>query len=201
LPNITSSSRAPSPKISINFRLPIHNDNGSNMLIWTWTWTWLMLSTAAAAANLNSIRHEAESSHVSWIPPATTTLPFRPTIEVSSSETLHITTFPEIPHTPKAIATATEPPQKETETVEAQSRAEPDASLEITFLVLGALLALASVFVAIFFGYKQLSFMRHQSSIERSGVRDSGSGVNLEMGPVVAPGDATDGAGAAIVPI
>jgi hypothetical protein len=84
--------------------------------------------------------------------------------------------------------------QTQTET---QSDAEPDASLEIAFLVLGVLLALASVVVAVFFGYKQLSFMRNQSSIGRNDVHNSGSGVDLEMGPVVVTGNASDGVGAA----
>ena len=80
---------------------------------------------------------------------------------------------------------------------ETQPHAEPDASLEIAFLVLGVLLALASVIVAIFFGYKQLSFMRDQSSVRGNNTDASGHGVDLEMGPVVVSSDASDGVGAA----
>jgi hypothetical protein len=61
---------------------------------------------------------------------------------------------------------------------------EPDASLEVAFLVLGVLLAFASVVVALFFGCKQLTFMRTQSNIGRNDEHDSGGGVDLEMGPV-----------------
>jgi hypothetical protein len=55
---------------------------------------------------------------------------------------------------------------------------EPDASLEVAFLVLGVLLAFASVVVALF------TFMRTQSNIGRNDEHDSGGGVDLEMGPV-----------------
>jgi hypothetical protein len=86
-----------------------------------------------------------------------------------------------------SIATATNP-----DTDKSLTAAEPDASLEIAFLVLGVLLALASVVVAVFFGYKQLKFMRTQSTIGRNDEHDSGSGVDLEMGPVDGVGAATD---------
>jgi hypothetical protein len=94
----------------------------------------------------------------------------------------------------------TQSPETKTEAADSQSQAEPDASLETAFLVLGVLLALASVVVAVVFGYKQLSFMRNQSSIGRNDVNDSGNGVDLEMGPVVVTGDASEPAGAAIDP-
>ena len=79
-----------------------------------------------------------------------------------------------------SIATATNP-----DTDKSLTAAEPDASLQIAFLVLGALLALASVVVAIFFGYKQLRSMRRQSSIgHNNNVHDNpSSGVDIEMGP------------------
>jgi hypothetical protein len=81
--------------------------------------------------------------------------------------------------------TTADAPQEETETVETQSHAEPDACLQIAFLVLGALLALASVVVAVFFGHKQLRFMRRQSSIgHNNNVHDNpSSGVDIEMAP------------------
>jgi hypothetical protein len=80
-----------------------------------------------------------------------------------------------------SIATATNP-----DTDKSLSAAEPDASLQIAFFVLGALLALASVVVAVFFGYKQLRFMRRQSSIgHNNNAHDNpdGSGVDIETGP------------------
>jgi hypothetical protein len=101
------------------------------------------------------------------------------------------------PSTPNASASVTELPETETEAADSGSHAEPDASLEIAFLVLGALLALASVVIAIFFGYKQLSCMRIQTHTGRDDIHDSGSGVDLEIGPVVIPGDASDEVGAA----
>jgi hypothetical protein len=103
-------------------------------------------------------------------------------------------------YTPNANASFTESQKTNTEAADSRSHAEPDASLEIGFLVLGVLLALASVVVAVFFGYKQLIFMRNQSSTGRNNVHDSGNGVDLEMGPVVVPSDASDPAGAAIDP-
>jgi hypothetical protein len=92
---------------------------------------------------------------------------------------------------------AIDTPQTQAEAVETQPHAEPDASLEIAFLVLSALLALASVAVAVFFGYKQLSFMRNQWNTGRNDVHenDHGDGVDLEMGPTVVPGDASDEVG------
>jgi hypothetical protein len=76
------------------------------------------------------------------------------------------------------------------DTDKSPTAAEPDASLEIAFLVLGVLLAFASVVVALFFGFKQLTFIRTQSNIGRNDEHDSGSGADLEMGPVT--GDASE---------
>ena len=97
--------------------------------------------------------------------------------------------------TPNASASVTKLLETKTEAADSGSHAEPDASLEIAFLVLGVLLAFASVVVALFFGFKQLTFMRDQSNIGRNDDHDSGSGVDLEMGPVT--GGASDGVGAA----
>jgi hypothetical protein len=59
-------------------------------------------------------------------------------------------------------------PQASTETVEDRTANEPEASLQIGFLVLGAILALASVVVAVFFGHKQLSITREQLTAGRN---------------------------------
>jgi hypothetical protein len=90
---------------------------------------------------------------------------------------------------------STNTPQTDRGTDKSPAAAEPDASLQIAFLVLGLLLALASVAVAVFFGYKQLNSMRIQTNTGSNDVHDNGNGVDLEMGPVM--GDASDGVGAA----
>jgi hypothetical protein len=59
-------------------------------------------------------------------------------------------------------------PQASTETVEDRTANEPEASLQVGFLVLGAILALASVVVAVFFGHKQLSITREQLTARRN---------------------------------
>jgi len=164
----------------------------------------LLLVTAVAGASFAPARHVALASNLVSPPPSSTEA-------LSSSSNTGISTFKSLdfPNHQKtqsattnvlvndtagtSVAT-TETPQTKAET---QSHAEPDASLEIAFLVLGVLLALASVIVAIFFGYKQLSFMRDQSSVRGNNTDASGHGVDLEMGPVVVSSDASDGVGAA----
>jgi len=168
---------------------------------------WLLLVTAASGAIFAPARHVALASNLVSPPPSTTEA-------LSSSSNTGISTFKssDFPSHQKtqdattnvlvngtagtSVATA-ETPQTKAET---QSHAEPDASLEIAFLVLGVLLALASVVVAIFFGYKQLRFMRDQSSFRGNDTDGSGNGVDIEVGPVVAPGDASDGVGTAADP-
>jgi hypothetical protein len=63
------------------------------------------------------------------------------------------------------------------ETVEGRTAVEPDPSLQIVFLILGTLFALASVVVAIVFGCKQLSITKNQSNAERNHVD-----VDVELG-------------------
>lgn len=175
-------------------------------------WTWLLLTAAAAAsaaANLTFTRHQAtEPNSVSSTTSTIKPHPSNPTLESPTVETTNLAINPQIGdhHDPTrypldaSTAVTEKTPQTKTEAVETQTRAqeEPDAYLQIAFLVLGALLALASVVVAIFFGYKQLSFMRFQSSIDRNNVRDDGSGgVDLEMGAVVITDDSSDQVGTA----
>ena len=165
---------------------------------------WLLLVTAAAGAILAPARHVALASNlVSPLPSTTEALSSSSNIGIS---TLKSSDFPGHQKTQDATTnilvndtkgTSDETTETTQTKAETQFHAEPDASLEIAFLVLGVLLALASVVVAIFFGYKQLSFMRDQSSVRGNNTDGNGNGVDLEMGPVVAPGDASDGVGAA----
>lgn len=175
------------------------------MKIWVWTW---LLAAAVAAANFTSTRHQAtEPNSVSSTTSTTKPLPSNPTLDIQAFETTSLAINPQIGdhhdstrYPLNASTTVTETPQTKPEAVETRTRAqeEPDASLQIAFLVLGALLALASVVVAVFFGYTQLSFMRSQSSIDRNDVHDDSSGgVDLEMGAVVVPDDASDQVGTA----
>jgi hypothetical protein len=158
-------------------------------------------STKAARA-FNGARQDVSPTPVETLLPnptlTTSTFKVASITPYSQKGTLDDHTLP--PHTSNADASVTESPETNTEAADSRSHVEPDASLEIAFLVLGVLLALASVVVAVFFGYKQLTFMRNQSRIGRNNVHDSGSGVDLEMGPVVVPGDASEPAGTAINP-
>lgn len=175
------------------------------MKIWVWTW---LLAAATAASNFNSTRHQAtEPNSVSSTTSTIKPLASNPTPDIQAIKETSLAIDPQIEthhdsiRYPLDASTAvTERPQTKTKAVETRTRAqeEPDASLQIAFLVLGALLALASVVVAIFFGYKQLSFMRVQSSIDRSDVHDDSSGgVDLEMGAVANLRDASDQVGTA----
>ena len=166
---------------------------------------WLLLVTAAAGAILAPARHVVLASNNLVSPPPSTTE------ALSSSSNIGISTLKssDLPghQTPQDAApsvllndtTGTSDGTTETTKTKAetQSHAEPDASLEIALLILGVLLTLAGVVVAIFFGYKQLSFMRDRSSVRGNDTDGSGNGVDIEVGPVVAPGDAGDGVGAA----
>jgi hypothetical protein len=59
-------------------------------------------------------------------------------------------------------------PEATPETVQGRTATELDPSLQIVFLVLGTLFGLASVVVAVFFGYKQLSVATNQSIAGRN---------------------------------
>ena len=59
-------------------------------------------------------------------------------------------------------------PEANPETVQGRTATELDPSLQIVFLVLGTLFGLASVVVAVFFGYKQLSIATNQSIAGRN---------------------------------
>jgi hypothetical protein len=164
-----------------------------------------LAAVAAGAASANGARMDNCTRHIALTsnlvsPPPSTGVGALPSSSTISNFTIHTDTQDEAPHAliresqdaaPTTVAT-TEPTRTKAET---QSHAEPDASLEIAFLVLGVLLALASVAVAVFFGYKQLSFMRIQSNTGSNDVHDNGNGVDIEMGPVT--DDASDGVGAA----
>ena len=157
----------------------------------------LLLVTAVAGASFAPARHVALASNLVSPPPSSTEA-------LSSSSNTGISTFKSLdfPNHQKTQSATTNVLVNDTagtsvattETPQTKA-AEPDASLEIAFLVLGVLLAFASVVVALFFGFKQLTFMRDQSNIGRNDDHDSGSGVDLEMGPVT--GGASDGVGAA----
>jgi len=150
-----------------------------------------------------SARNHA-SSTIETFPPNSTLTTSTSTVEAASNAshsqgvTLEYHALPS--DTRIASALVTEPLEAKTEAADSRDHAGPDASLEIAFLVLGALLALASVVVAIFFGYKQLNFMRDQSSVRGNNTAGSGNGVDLEMGPVVVSGDASSGVGAGTDP-
>ena len=59
-------------------------------------------------------------------------------------------------------------PEATPETVQGRTATELDPSIQIVFLVLGTLFGLASVVVAVFFGYKQLSVATNQSIVGRN---------------------------------
>jgi len=59
-------------------------------------------------------------------------------------------------------------PEATPETVQGRTATELDPSLQIVFLVLGTLFGLASVVVAVFLGYKQLSIATNQSIAGRN---------------------------------
>jgi hypothetical protein len=79
--------------------------------------------------------------------------------------------------TSSITSNSTNNPEIAPETVEGRTAVEPDPSLQIVFLILGTLFALASVVVAIVFGYKQLSIAKNQSNAESNHVD-----VNVELG-------------------
>jgi hypothetical protein len=72
------------------------------------------------------------------------------------------------------------------ETVQGRTATELDPSLQIVFLVLGTLFGLASVVVAVFFGYKQLSIATNQSIAGRN---NNGRNDNVELGELDAASD------------
>jgi hypothetical protein len=183
------------------------NDNETKkMRIHTQIWT--LLVTAAVGASLCTANVVSLVNNSDRLP--STTIEALPSSSITGTTTFSTKDFviksetqDAVPHvlaedtSETSIASTTIP-----DTDKSPAAAEPDTSLQVAFLVLGLLLAMASVVVAVFFGYKQLSFMRTQSSIARNDIHDNSNGrrVDLEMGPVVVPSDASDGVGATIDP-
>jgi hypothetical protein len=123
---------------------------------------------------------------ISTADPSTIETATRTTHPLETQSTTPSVTVQDIAHT-STPATGTR--QTKDDEDKSPTAAEPDVSLQTAFLVLETFLALAGVVVAVFFGYKQLSFMRNLSSIGRNDVHDSGSDVDLEMGPATTPSD------------
>jgi hypothetical protein len=164
---------------------------------------WSLLVAAGAGASFAPARHMALASN-----PPPSTVEALPSSSITGISTFKAPDFAIKTGTQNAAShvlvedttgtgtpsTNTNTPQTDRGTDKSPAAAEPDASLQIAFLVLGLLLALASVAVAVFFGYKQLNSMRIQTNTGSNDVHDNGNGVDLEMGPVT--GDASDGVGA-----
>lgn len=191
------------PFLNHHIRRLTDSNKETNMRVHIQIWPLLVAATAGASPSLT--QHKALSNTTTTttaVPRVVTHSPLSsssalPPSLVAEASTVKLANFDtrsqsrgaaqdvSTQDTADTSVVATESPRAKTE--------EPAASLQIAFLVLGALLALASVVVAVFFGYKQLSFMRVQSSIDRNDVRDDGrGGVDLEMGAVVLPDDSSD---------
>ena len=167
---------------------------------------WSLLAAASAGASFAPARHMALAPNLVPLPLAST-LEALPSSSITGTSTFKAPDFAIKTGTQDAAShvlvedttgtgtPSTNTPQTDRGTDKSPAAAEPDASLQIAFLVLGLLLALASVAVAVFFGYKQLNSMRIQTNTGGNDVHDNGNGVDLEMGPVT--GDASDGVGAA----
>jgi hypothetical protein len=133
-------------------------------------WIWLLLAWGAAAARHQTI----ESKSISGMPLTKSVPPL--TIAEGATfttrlETKAITSPVNIDNIQDTKSKANQ------ETVEGRTATELDPSLQIVFLVLGTLFGLASVVVAVFFGYKQLSIAKNQLNVERNHVD-----VDVELG-------------------
>jgi hypothetical protein len=164
------------------------------MMVQTWLWFWAAISPAGLAA----ARYEADQ--INPLHPSISVGPFlsTSTAEASTLEvttrTTHLDTKSTAHHVTVQETTGTSVPttgstQTNENTDKSPTTAEPDVSFQIVFSILGTLLALASVVVAVFFGYKQLKGTPNQPSVIRHDAANSGSDVDLEMGPVPAPSD------------
>lgn len=165
--------------------------------------TSLKIATLIVMLLLLATTSPAAARHVVKTPLPSSPITQTPTFKTKNSTVLwraQATSYISVQDTTAISVVSTETPKSHADVVEPQSHVEPDASLQIAFLVLGALLALASVVVAIFFGYKQLNFMRGQLIIGRNEAHHSGSDVDLEMGSVAVPDDASDEVGAVVDP-
>ena len=145
-------------------------------------WIWSLLALDAAATATGS-QQAIDSTSLSGM---------LPTIAVSSGTIVDQTTLV-IRSGTEAVTSAITVGQLEDtkneadpETVDGRNTTELDPSLQIGFLILGALLGLASVVVAVFFGYKQLSVTTNQSTDRHNDRRRSD---DLELGELDAAGD------------
>lgn len=174
-------------------------------MIWTWIWLIVGGAEAAAAGASRRTKYEATDSNLVNILVNSSTISLSPltsipevvslslTVDTSVFETAtqgSLKTVPLVLGTQSATPT-TGTPQTNEQTDRSQTAGEPDSPLQIVLSILGTLLALASVVVAAFFGYRQLRGTQHQPVAARHDTRHhtpgSGSGADLEMGPVIAP--------------
>jgi len=173
-------------------------------------WPLLISGTAAAAAaagaSRSAVRHEATDSNLvntlvnsstiflSPLPSTSGSVFPSTTVDVSISETATQDSATTVSAILSSISRTSHPDTEGGDRITDKSptASEPDALLQIVFSVVGSLLALASVVVAVFFGYRQLKVTRSQPGIVRhdtpDGVSGSGSDEDLEMGPVTVPG-------------
>jgi hypothetical protein len=133
-------------------------------------WSFLLLAWVVAATATNS-HQTIESSFFSG-------QPTRAVVSGTIVDEATLITRLSIETTTSSIASnSTNIAEIAPETVEGRTATELDPSLQIVFLVLGTLFALASVVVAVVFGYKQLSIAKNQSNAERNHVD-----VDIELG-------------------
>jgi hypothetical protein len=174
------------------------------MRIQTQIWTSLVMSVVGASLCTASVVNSDRLSSTTYAVEALSSSPVTGTTTFNTKD--FATKFETQGAASHFLAQDTSETSVATQTIpdadKSPAAAEPDASLQVAFLVLGVLLALASVVVAAFFGYKQLSFMRTQPSIGRNDLHDdpNGGGIDLEMGTVVGPHVASDEVGTAIGP-
>ena len=173
---------------------------------------WLMIVGVAATAVARAsdpaaaARHEATDSNLvnTFVNSPTTFLSPLPsrsesifpstTVDISIFETATQDTTTAVSAVLSSISRTSHPDTEGDDEITDKSptASEPDALLQIVFSVVGTLLALASVVVAVFFGYRQLKVTRTQPGIVShdtpNGISGSGSDEDLEMGPVTFPG-------------
>jgi hypothetical protein len=73
-------------------------------------------------------------------------------------------------------------PEANPDAVDGRTATKPDTPLQTVFLILGVLLALASIVVAVFFGHKQLSITRNQSTAGRNNRERGDDNHDMELG-------------------
>jgi hypothetical protein len=126
---------------------------------------WLLLAGCAVAiANFVTMNQSFGSDFSSG------TLPTRAVLSHTIVEEATLITSLSIETTTSSIASNSAKiseikPSATPTTVEGRTATELDPSLQIVFLVLGTLFGLASVVVAVFFGYKQLKITTNQPNV------------------------------------